>query len=60
MNEHARAAQLKERGLDKILHAGVEIEYPLVFAHFAGLIAHENFAPDLKPYVAKLSAGAAA
>jgi hypothetical protein len=36
MNEHARAAQLKERGLDKILHAGVEIEYPLVFAHFAG------------------------
>ena len=60
MNEHARAAQLKERGLDKILHAGVEIEYPLVFAHFTRLIAHENFAPDLKPYVAKLSAKAAA
>ena len=60
MNEHARAVQLKERGLDKILHAGVEDAYPLVFAHFARLIAHEHVKPDLKPYVEKLLSKAAA
>jgi glutathione S-transferase len=54
MNEHARAAQLKDCGLDKILHAGIENEYPLVFAHFTRLVAHEHFKPDLKPYVEKL------
>jgi elongation factor 1-gamma len=59
MNEHARAAQLNERGLDKILHAGVQKDYPLVFAHFARLIDHEHFRPDLKPYVEKLSLKAA-
>ena len=54
MNEHARAAQLNERGLDRILHDGVRNEYPLVFAHFDRLIDHEQFRPDLKPYVEKL------
>ena len=60
MNEHARAALLKERGLDKILHTRVENDYPLVFAHFARLIAHEHVRPDLKPYVEKLLSKAAA
>ena len=60
MNEHARAAQLNERGLDKILHAGVEKDYPLLFAHFARLLAHEHVKPDLKPYVEKLLSKAAA
>ena len=60
MNEHARAAQLSERGLDKILHAGVENDYPLLFAHFARLLAHEHVRPDLKPYVEKLLSKAAA
>ena len=60
MNEHARAAQLSERGLDKILHAGVENDYPLLFAHFARLLAHEHVKPDLKPYVDKLLSKAAA
>jgi elongation factor 1-gamma len=60
MNEHARAAQLKARGLDKILHAGVLNDYPLVFAHFARLVDHEHFRPDLKPYVEKLLSKAAA
>jgi glutathione S-transferase len=60
MNEHARAIQLRERGLDRILHPGVQNEYPLVFAHFARLIEHEHFRPDLKPYVEKLLSKAAA
>jgi glutathione S-transferase len=60
MNEHARAPQLNERGLDKILHAGVQNEYPLVFAHFDRLVDHEHFKPDLKPYVEKLLSKAAA
>jgi glutathione S-transferase len=54
MNEQARAEQLKERGLNRILHPGVQNNYPLVFAHFARLIDHEHFRPDLKPYVGKL------
>ena len=54
MNEHARVAQLNERGLDKILHARVRNDYPLVFAHFARLVDHKHFRPDLKPYVEKL------
>ena len=60
MNEHARVVQLKERGLDKILHPGIENDYPLVFAHFARLVDHEHFRPDLKPYVEKLLSKAAA
>ena len=60
MNEHARAAQLNERGLDRILHAGVPNDYPLVFAHFARLVDHEHFRLDLKPYVEKLLSKAAA
>jgi elongation factor 1-gamma len=60
MNEHARAAQLNERGLDRILHAGIANEYPLVFAHFVRLVDHEHFRPDLKPYVEKLLSKAAA
>jgi len=58
MNE--RAAQLTERGLGKIQHAGVRTDYPLVFAHFDRLIEHEHFRPDLKPYVEKLLSKAAA
>jgi glutathione S-transferase len=59
MNEHARGAHLNARGLDKILHAGIRNEYPLVFAHFARLVDHEHFRPDLKPYVEKLLSKAA-
>ena len=60
MNEHARAVQLNERGLDKILHPGIRNDYPLVFAHFARLVDHEHFRPDIKPYVEKLLSKAAA
>jgi glutathione S-transferase len=60
MNEHARAEQLSSRGLDKILQPSVQDDYPLTFAHFARLVEHENFSPDIKPYVAKLLSRAAA
>jgi glutathione S-transferase len=59
MNEHARAEQLSERGLDRILHPGVQNAYPLVFAHFARLVDHEHFRADLKRYVEKLLSKAA-
>jgi glutathione S-transferase len=59
MNEHARAKQLSERGLDKILHPGVRTDYPLVFAHFDRLVEHGHFRQDLKPYVEKLLSKAA-
>ncbi len=59
MNEHLRGAQLSARGLDKILHPGVSSDYPLMFAHFARLVDHEHFRPDLKPYVEKLQSKAA-
>jgi elongation factor 1-gamma len=60
MNGHARAEQLREHGLDRNLHPGVQNDYPLVFAHFARLVDHEHFRPDLKPYVEKLLSKAAA
>jgi glutathione S-transferase len=60
MNEHARAKQLSERGLDKILHPGVRTDYPLVFAHLDRLVEHGHFRQDLKPYVEKLLSEAAA
>lgn len=60
MNEHARVEQLNRLSLDKILHAGVRSEYPLAFAHFDRLVAHEHFRPDLGPYVEKLLSRAAA
>jgi glutathione S-transferase len=60
MNEHARAEQLREHGLERILHPGTRNEYPLVSAHFARLVDHQHFRPDLKPYVEKLLSKAAA
>jgi hypothetical protein len=60
MNEYGRAAKLNERSLDRILHAGVGDDYPLVFAHFDRLMNHEHFRPDLKPYVEKLISKAVA
>jgi elongation factor 1-gamma len=60
MNEHARVEQLNGLGLGKILHADVRSEYPLAFAHFDRLVAHEHFRPDLGPYIEKLLSRAAA
>ena len=41
-----------------ILHPAVQDEYPQTFAHFARLVEHVHFQPDLKPYVEKLLAKA--
>lgn len=60
MNEYGRSEQLDKQGLTRILHPGVQDGYPLMFAHFARLVAHAHFAPDLKPYVEKLRSKAAA
>jgi len=60
MNEHARAKQLSERRLDKILHQRVRNDYPRVFLHFDRLVEHEKFRQDLKPYIEKLLSRTAA
>jgi glutathione S-transferase len=52
-NEKARPQELLKKGLEPILHAGVESEYPRALAHFARLRLHEAFAPDLEPYLKK-------
>ncbi len=58
MNEHQRADKLKTHGLEKILHRHVDRDYPLMTAHFARLLQHENFKADLEPYIKKLSSAA--
>jgi glutathione S-transferase len=55
MSERAHVKQLAEQGLARIVHDAVQNDYPLAFAHFARLLDHDNFKPDLKPYVEKLS-----
>jgi len=52
-NEKARPGELLKKGLDPILRAGVDAEYPLAFAHFARLRKHAAFAPDMEPYLKK-------
>jgi hypothetical protein len=59
-DQYGRGAQLNEHGLERILHAGVRKDHPLVFAHFDRLVEHDHFRPDLKPYVGKLLSKAAA
>jgi glutathione S-transferase len=53
-NEKARSGELLKKGLEPILHPGVEGEYPRAFAHFSRLSAHPAFAPDVEPYLKKL------
>ena len=55
-NEHPRARRLEELGLTQILHPKVQEEFPHMSSHFARLVAHEKFAPELAPYLQKLSA----
>ncbi len=52
-NERARVRELEKKGLDPILHSGLGAQFPLAFAHFAGLREHPAFAPDLAPYLKK-------
>ena len=53
-NEKARSGELLKKGLEPILHDGIEAEFPLAFAHLARLSKHAAFAPDVEPYLKKL------
>lgn len=47
---------MEKKGLEPILHARVDAEFPRVFAHFARLRKHAAFAPDMEPYLKKIEA----
>ncbi len=53
-NEKARSGELLKKGLEPILHAGIDAEFPHAFAHFARLSKHAAFAPDVEPYLKKI------
>jgi len=55
-NEKARAGALEKQGLDPILTAKVDAEFPRAMGHLARLRKHPAFAPDVDPYLAKLDA----
>ncbi len=52
-NEKARPGEVLKKKLEPILHANVEAEFPLAFAHFERLSKHTAFAPDILPYLKK-------
>jgi glutathione S-transferase len=53
-NERARPGELRKKGLEPILHDGVDAEFPRAFAHFSRLSKHPAFAPDVEPYLKKI------
>jgi len=55
-NEKARIGALEQQGLDPILHAQTDTEFPRAMGHLARLRKHAAFAPDVDPYWAKLGA----
>jgi glutathione S-transferase len=55
-NERARLAQLREKGLEPILHSRIDEEFPRAFAHFSKLRRHAAFASEVEPYLAKIEA----
>jgi len=59
-NERTRAREVEKKGLEPILHAKVETEFPRAFAHFARLCKHPAFAPEVGPYLKKIEAAAQA
>jgi glutathione S-transferase len=58
-NEKARRRLLVEKGLEPILHDGIEAAFPRAMAHFARLRRHPAFAPDIEPYLQKIAEHAA-
>lgn len=54
-NEKPRARVLAAQGLPPILHDAIDAEYPRAMAHYSWLCAHPAFAPDVAPYLEKLS-----
>jgi glutathione S-transferase len=55
-NERMRVKELEKHGLEPVLHARVDAEFPHAFAHFARLCKHPAFAPDMEPYLKKIEA----
>lgn len=53
-NERARSSAIQKKGLEPILSAKAEEEFPRAFAHFSKLRRHPAFAPDVEPYLKKL------
>jgi glutathione S-transferase len=53
-NEKARAGELLKKGLEPILHPGIDAEFPRGFSHFGRLSKHAAFAPDVEPYLKKI------
>jgi len=53
-NERVRVTTLEKSGLAPILHAKIDGEFPLTFAHFSRLCQHPAFAPDAEPYLKKI------
>lgn len=57
-NERTRVRELEKKGLEPILHARVDAEFPRAFAHLSTLRTHPAFAPDVEPYLKKIEASA--
>jgi glutathione S-transferase len=55
-NERPRGASLRKRGLPPVLADGWREAYPRAAAHLERLSDHPAFAPDVRPYLAKLEA----
>jgi glutathione S-transferase len=53
-NEKVRSGELQKKGLEPILQAGIDAEFPRAFGHFDRLSKHPAFAPDVEPYLKKL------
>jgi glutathione S-transferase len=57
-NERTRHQALQKSGLEPILSNAHLAEYPRTMAHFARLAEHPAFAPDVRPYLEKLTLAA--
>lgn len=58
-NERLRRATLQKCGLAPVLSDGWGETFPAASAHFARLVDHPAFAPDVRPYLQKLESRAA-
>jgi elongation factor 1-gamma len=52
-NEKTRMGEVLKRGLEPILNATVDSDFPNAMSHFRKLSKYPAFAPDVEPYLAK-------
>jgi glutathione S-transferase len=57
-NERTRHYVLEQSALEPILSDAQLTKFPCAMAHFARLTDHPAFAPDVRPYLARLSSTA--